>query len=556
MAEPVISTRFSGTIGGPPSMGSPAPLRIRPSMSRDTFSLIVSPRNFTVDCRSMPAVPSKTWTTTMSFDESRTCPRLRVSSGRPTSTSSPYPTHSVFSTKMSGPAISVIVRYSVGISGRSQSLEFLVHLGERVRELLVELRLVLPACEEFAGFQRRNVFRRDVQFHRLLPEVGILLDRTDQLELPLRRAERVHGVVGVLLEEDFPNHARDLEGELLVRWQRVRSDESDDLFEFRLLLEGALGPRSESGPLLIHVFPEPVLEDLRVQAVRLEPVDGGEVTPRPQGGVERPEHLHDAEGPLGHRLREVPAARGDGTDDADGALEAAEGLRPSRPFVEFAQPRGQVGRKAFLARHLFKATRDLSHRLGPPRGRVRHQRHVVPHVPVVLRECHARVYGGFSGGHRHVAGVRNQGHALHQGRSGVRIDQLGERGQDFRHLVPSFAATDVDDDLGVAPFRELLFGDRFSCPEASGNCRRPTLRDREEEIKDALARDQRDRRHEALSDRTGFPDRPRLDELHLLSVVQLTTTSSTLNVPSLSWATFPPRKFGGTMIRCSTFFAS
>src|SRR5438552_1423840 len=98
---------------------------------------------------------------------------------RPTSNSSPYPSHSVFSTKMSGPAISVIVRYSVGISGRSQPLEFLVHLGERVRELLVELRLVLHACEQFAGFQRRNVFRRDVEFHRLLSEVGILLDRAD-----------------------------------------------------------------------------------------------------------------------------------------------------------------------------------------------------------------------------------------------------------------------------------------------------------------------------------------------------------------------------------------
>src|SRR5207249_3705320 len=34
------------------------------------------------------------------------------------------------------------------------------------------------------------------------------------------------------------------------------------------------------------------------------------------------------------------------------------------------------------------------------------------------------------------------------------------------------------------------------------------------------------------------------------------TTSSTLNVPSRIWATFPPRKFGGTMIRCWTFFAS
>src|SRR6267378_4668345 len=200
MAEPVISTRFSGTIGGPPSMGSPAPLRIRPSMSRDTFSLIVSPRNFTVDCRSMPAVPSNTWTTTMSFDESRTRPRLRVPSGRPTSTSSPYPTHSVFSTKMSGPAISVIVRYSVGISGCPQVLEFLVHLSEGLREFLVELRFVLDPRKHLARFQRGDVLCRNVEFHRLLPEVGIFLDRTDEFELPFRRTERVHGVVGVLLE--------------------------------------------------------------------------------------------------------------------------------------------------------------------------------------------------------------------------------------------------------------------------------------------------------------------------------------------------------------------
>src|SRR5437016_14425716 len=95
------------------------------------------------------------------------------------------------------------------------------------------------------------------------------------------------------------------------------------------------------------------------------PVDGGEVASRPQGRVQGPEYLHDTEGSLGHRLREVSAARGDSTDDADGALEAAEGLRPSRPFVEFAQPRGQVGREAFLARHLLQSTRDLSHRLRP-----------------------------------------------------------------------------------------------------------------------------------------------------------------------------------------------
>src|SRR2546427_574270 len=124
----------------------------------------------------------------MAFDESRTCPRFRDPSGRPTSTSSPYPTHSVFSTKISGPAISVIVRYSVGISGGPQSLELVVHLGERLRELLVEFRFVLHPRQEFAGLQRCDVLRRDVQFHGLLTEVGVFLDRGDQFELPLGRA--------------------------------------------------------------------------------------------------------------------------------------------------------------------------------------------------------------------------------------------------------------------------------------------------------------------------------------------------------------------------------
>src|SRR5438309_11046509 len=221
IAEPVMSTRFSGTIGGPPSIGSPAPLRMRPSMSCETFSLIVSPRNFTVDWRSIPAVPSNTWTTTMSFEESRTCPRFRVPSGRFTSTSSPYPTHSVFSTKIRGPAISVIVRYSFGISRRPPLLELLVHLREGLAELLVKLRLVFHACEQLPGLQPRDVLHGHVELHRLLPEIGVLLDCAHELELPRGRAERVHGVVRVLLEEDLADHPRDLEGERLIRRERA-----------------------------------------------------------------------------------------------------------------------------------------------------------------------------------------------------------------------------------------------------------------------------------------------------------------------------------------------
>jgi len=68
--DPVISTRFSGTIGGPPSIGSPAPLRIRPSMSRDTFSLIVC-RGILRSIAVYAAVP-RTLHHDNVFDESRT----------------------------------------------------------------------------------------------------------------------------------------------------------------------------------------------------------------------------------------------------------------------------------------------------------------------------------------------------------------------------------------------------------------------------------------------------------------------------------------------------
>src|SRR6266705_592770 len=242
MAAPWISTRFSGMIGGPPSAGSPDPVRTRPSISLETDSLIVSPRNLTLEAESITAVPSKIWPTTTEVEESRTWPRLRRPSGRKTSTSSLYPTGSVFSTKISGPAISEIVRYSFATSARLQPLEVVVHHRERLLELLIELLLVLDAREELAALDGRDVLHGHVEGERLLPEVRVLADRRDELVLPRRRAERVHWMVGVLLQEDLADHPGDLERELLLRRQCVRADQPHDLLEFRLFLERPLRP--------------------------------------------------------------------------------------------------------------------------------------------------------------------------------------------------------------------------------------------------------------------------------------------------------------------------
>ncbi len=80
MAAPVISSRFSGTISGPPSIGLPPPERIRPSISFPTGILIVSPVKRMPESLPIPAVVSKTWITTISSLVSSTWPRLTVPS--------------------------------------------------------------------------------------------------------------------------------------------------------------------------------------------------------------------------------------------------------------------------------------------------------------------------------------------------------------------------------------------------------------------------------------------------------------------------------------------
>src|SRR5574340_1322607 len=107
---------------------------------------------------------------------------------------------------MSGPAISVIVRYSLAMSARLQFLEVLVHHREGLVELRIELLLVLDPGQELPRLDRGDVLDGYVEGDGLAAQVRELLDRGDELELPLGRAERVDGMVRVLLQEDLADH--------------------------------------------------------------------------------------------------------------------------------------------------------------------------------------------------------------------------------------------------------------------------------------------------------------------------------------------------------------
>ena len=137
---------------------------------------------------------------------------------------------------------------------------------------------------------------------------------------------------------------------------------------------------------------------------------------------------------------------------------------------------------------------------------------MVAHVAVILSQRNAGVDGCLTRGNRHVGGVGDQHGTIHQALTGTGVDQLAEFLQRLCHLVAALAAADIDDDVRIAPFCNLVLGHRLAGAKAAGDGRRAALGEREHRINDALAGDERPGRGHALGRRARGADRPLLAE--------------------------------------------
>ena len=92
--------------------------------------------------------------------------------------------------------------------------------------------------------------------------------------------------------------------------------------------------------------------------------------------------------------------------------------------------------------------------------------------------------------------------------AGARVDERGELLQYLGELVAALTAGDVDDDVGVRPFRQRLLQHGLAGAEPAGDRGGATARDREQHVDRALAGDERRRRVEPLADRPWVAHRP------------------------------------------------
>mmetsp|Transcript_58539 Transcript_58539/g.154144 ORF Transcript_58539/g.154144 Transcript_58539/m.154144 type:complete len:435 (-) Transcript_58539:80-1384(-) len=241
--------------------------------------------------------------------------------------------------------------------------------------------------------------------------------------------------------------------------------------------------------------------------------------------VQAPEDLHDAERGRRHGVREVAPGRGHGPDDGDGALarRVAQALHAAAALVEARQTRAQVRGVAGVRGHLGQTTGDLAQGLGPAGRAVCHHCHVVALVAEVLGSGHAGVDRGLARRHRHVGGVGHQRGPLHDGLL-LAVDQRGELreiGEHLGHLVAALAAADVDNDVGVGVLGKGLGDHRLAAAEGAGHRRGAALRDREQGVDDALAREQRGVALKLLHGGPSHAHRPPLEEVHDVRLARL-----------------------------------
>ncbi len=159
-------------------------------------------------------------------------------------------------------------------------------------------------------------------------------------------------------------------------------------------------------------------------------------------------------------------------------------------LIEFGQARTQVCRESLLAGKFAETARDLPERFRPAGRRVGHQRDVQPLIAEVLRNGDPGVDTRFASRDGHVGGVGDNDRAIEQQLAAPRVFERREFVQHFGHFVAALAATDVNDDVGVAPLGKGFLQDGLARAEAARQRCAAAARDRKERIHDPLSRNQ------------------------------------------------------------------
>ena len=206
-------------------------------------------------------------------------------------------------------------------------------------------------------------------------------------------------------------------------------------------------------------------------------------------------------------------------------------MHHSGALVERRQTGRKISRETFLGRHLFQTSGKFSKGLSPTGSGVGHDRYIVAHVTVIFCQSESGVNAGFTGSNRHVGSIGNQCSTVHQRFAGTRIGQFTELFQNLCHFISTLTASDIDDDICIGPFGDLMLCHGLSGSESAWDGSGTALCNREHGIDDTLSGNKRDGCRKTMMCRSWSTNRPMLShcQFFLLSVRKFQTNQRFVN---------------------------
>ena len=351
--------------------------------------------------------------------------------------------------------------------------------------------------------------------HQLLRLLIQIQNRFHHQKLLIQRHILILFMKRILLQEPQPDHAGDLQRQLLIIRKHIGTDQLDRLHQLILRVQKRNDPCPVLNELLIDILRIPRRQIPLILTITLHPVDS-RIMPRvSQSLIQPPEATHKTLCIHRDRLRKITALRGHRTDDRNRTDIPAQSLHLSCPLIKSSKTGSQISREALLSGHLLHTAGELAQSLCPAGCRVCHDCNVIAHIPVVLSQRDTSIDGSFAGSDRHVRGVCDQRRAGHQLVARLRILQLGEIFQNLRHLIAALTAADVNNDICIGELRNGVLSHGLAGSETAryGGC--TAARNRENCIQNSLSGDQRHRRRHTSGRRTRHADRPLLSERKL-----------------------------------------
>ncbi|MPN17213.1 hypothetical protein SDC9_164563 [bioreactor metagenome] len=143
---------------------------------------------------------------------------------------------------------------------------------------------------------------------------------------------------------------------------------------------------------------------------------------------------------------------------------------------------------------------------------------MITHVPIIFRQSDTCINRCLTRRNRHIGSIGNENCSVCQRITRFRINDFTKLRQSLRHLVSALTAADIDDNICITPFCNLVLRHRFTGSETARYRCGSAFCKRKQRVNNPLTGNKRSVSRQSFIGRSGISNRPFLAQRQIMFV--------------------------------------